>query len=175
MTHQPTSPKHGTAKRPVLRFGFLFLLVAGILGWIVQTAAVQSHLVEPHLRQIAGLCGNLVRLFGTPCEVNGTSVLTGSFSIDVVQGCDSLYPTIILWSAIVAFPAPWSRKIAGGIVGAVALFALNIGRVVSMLYLGRAFPSLFDIIHLYAWQALFILMTLALWLAWASWSSRGTS
>ncbi len=157
-------------KRPVLRFSMLFLLTSGILSWIIQTAAVQAHVVQPHLRQIAGACGTILQKFGTQCAVNGTSVLTESFSIDIVQGCDSLYATLLFWSAVVAFPAGWRQKLAGLAGGAIVLFLLNVARVVTMVYLGRAFPSLFDVVHLYAWQALFILMTLALWLVWASWS-----
>ncbi len=160
-------------KRPVLMFSLVFLLTSAILSWIIQTTTVQTHFVEPHLRQIAGVCGNILRRFGTQCEVSGTSVLTESFSVDVVQGCDSLYATILFWSAVVAFPSGRLRKIAGLTGGAVVLFVLNIARVVSMVYLGRAIPSLFNVVHLYAWQALFILMTLALWLVWASWSTHG--
>ena len=173
MTHPAAGSTHMQSKRPVLRFSILFLLTSGILSWIIQLEAVQAHFVQPHLRQIAGLCGSILQKCGTECAVNGTSVLTASFSIDIVQGCDALYATMLFWSAVVAFPAGWRQKLAGLAGGAIVLFVLNVARVVSMLYIGRAFPAVFDVVHLYAWQALFILMTLAIWLVWASWSLHG--
>ncbi len=164
-----------TGKGSAVRFTLLFLLTLAGFGILLQADPVQRSVVTPHLRQIAGLSGAAIRWLGTPCETQGTSILSDRFSIDVVQGCDSLTPTAMFWAAVIAFPAAWPRKFLGMLGGAVALFALNILRIVTTFFAGRLAPSLFEGVHLYAWQALFILVALSLWLFWASRTRNGKS
>ncbi len=109
-----------------------------------------------------------MKLVGTECEVYGSSISSGRFSVQVIKGCESIYATAMLWAAMLAFPATWKQRIVGMISGAVILFLINIVRVITMFYIGTYFPSLFDMVHIYAWQALFILITLAVWLVWAA-------
>ena len=154
-------------ERPVLHFCLMFCGILLLFSGLLRTEFFQTHLITPHLHQIANLCGMLISKIGTSCEISGTTILSEKFSITIVQGCDSLYPTILLWAALLAHPVSWKSKMFGIIAGAVILFIMNIIRVISMFYLGRSFPSLFGPVHLYAWQALFILLTLAIWLLWA--------
>jgi len=152
----------------ILKFCILFILILGVFTVLLQTDFTQKTLVEPHLSQIASLCGQVISFFRTECNVNGSVITSTRFSVNVVRGCDSLYPTAMLWAALLAYPASWKSKLIGLVGGAVFLFILNILRVVSMFYIGVYFPSLFDMVHVYAWQALFILFTLAVWLFWAA-------
>lgn len=159
-------------QKPVLYFCIYFCLTLVTISILLRLDFFQRHLITPHLRQIASICGAIVKSLGTLCTVSGTSVLSDKFSIDIVRGCDSIYPTALFWSALLAYPSTWKAKLAGMIGGAIILFIINILRVISMFYIGRTYPSLFEMVHIYAWQALFILFTLSLWLFWAVKVSR---
>ena len=50
---------------------------------------------------------------------------------------------------------------------------LNLFRIVSLFFVGAYFPKVFHMVHVDGWQALFILITLFLWIAWARWALRG--
>ena len=154
--------------REIVKFCLLFIFILGMFTIALQMDATQSGFVLPHLHQIAAVCGSLLSLLGTTCSVQDQMIVSSRFSVSIVRGCDSLYPTAMLWAALLAYPATWKSKLIGVIGGAVVLFLLNIVRVITMFYIGVYVPSLFDMIHLYAWQALFILLTLAVWLFWAT-------
>jgi exosortase H (IPTLxxWG-CTERM-specific) len=154
-------------KKPVFYFCMVFCAVLMTISILLRLDFFQTHLLTPHLKQIAVLCSTAIHTLGTSCDVSDTSILSDKFSINIVPGCDSIYPTALLWAALIAYPATWKSKLLGMAGGTVVLFIINILRVLSMFYVGRAFPSLFEFVHVYAWQALFILLTLALWLLWA--------
>jgi len=160
--------RHGESNRkPIYKFLGIFTISLCGFSFILQQDAVQTAFVSPHLNQVAWVCGKVLRTLGTQCEVYESSIVAARFSVQVIKGCESIYPTAMLWAALLAYPAAFGWKISGLIGGALILFLLNIFRVITMFYIGVYLPSLFDIIHIYAWQALFILVTLAVFLFWA--------
>jgi len=154
--------------KEILRFCILFSVFLGGFTVLLDMDFLQLYVVAPHLRQVAFCSGTTIQLLGTSCTISETSILSSRFSVNVVQGCDSIYPTAMLWAALLAYPSTWRSKMIGIIGGASILFAVNIIRIVTMFYIGMYIPSLFDMVHIYAWQALFILLTLAVWLLWAA-------
>ncbi len=165
--------KAGTLRRwwrnnPIIRFCVFFCLTLGAFSAILRSDVVQIMVFTPHLRQIAGICSAMIHAFGTTCSTTGTTIISERFSMEVVPGCDSLYPTALLWAGVIAYPAGVKSKLMGLAGGAVILFLLNIIRVTSMFYVGYSAPAIFDFMHVYAWQALFILVTLSLWLLWVA-------
>ncbi len=59
------------------------------------------------------------------------------FAVSIESGCNGVEATIVLVAAILAFPAPWKRRLMGLVVGVVAVQGLNIIRVISLFYLGQ--------------------------------------
>ncbi len=51
-------------------------------------------------------------------------------------------------------------------MGAGVLYAVNVGRVVSLGALGMFAPNWFEVSHLYVWQALFFATVVACWFGW---------
>ena len=156
----------------ILKFLLIFIVLLSVFSFMLEQDSIQRVFVLPHLNQVASLCGSILNRIGTQCDVAQSSVTSTSFSVQIVKGCESIYPTAMLWAAILAYPAKWRCRIAGLIGCAVILFFVNIVRVVTMFYVGTYFPSIFDFVHIYAWQALFILITLALFLFWAANTSK---
>ena len=90
----------------------------------------------------------------------------GSFVVAIERGCNGVEAVIILFAAILAFPAPWRHKLLGLSAGFVAIQVLNVVRIVSLFWLGLWNRVWFDWFHLYLWQALIVLDALIVFLVW---------
>jgi exosortase H (IPTLxxWG-CTERM-specific) len=78
----------------------------------------------------------------------------------------------MLVAAVLAFPSRWQAKIPGLVVGAIAIQALNVVRIVSLFYLVQWSARAFEFAHLYLWQALIMIDVLVIWLLWLRWVTR---
>lgn len=96
------------------------------------------------------------------------------FAVSIEAGCNGVEAGIILLAAILAFPASWTHKLLGIVVGMLTVQFLNIIRIVSLFYLGQWSPKVFEWAHLYVWQAVIMLDVLVVFLLWLRWqASRG--
>jgi exosortase H (IPTLxxWG-CTERM-specific) len=88
------------------------------------------------------------------------------FSIEVQDTCNASNVTLLLWAAILSFPAPWIQKGKGLLAGTVAIHLLNLVRIISLFYLGQYDQRWFEFAHLYVWESLIMLATLTIFGAW---------
>ena len=73
----------------------------------------------------------------------------------------------LLLAGVFAFPASWRAKLVGAAAGVTLLMVLNLIRIISLFYIGVYWPKMFETAHIEVWQALFVGLTLLLWLGWA--------
>ncbi|MDP8989306.1 MAG: exosortase H [Acidobacteriota bacterium] len=90
----------------------------------------------------------------------------GGFGVEMRDGCNAVNVTILLWSAVLAFPASWKSKAWGLVAGSAIVQALNIGRFISLFYLGQYSMAWFDFAHAYLWESLLVLDTVVLFWLW---------
>ena len=136
-------------------FGLLFapfmrLAIDRGTAWLVQGSAL------------------LVRLCGGQAAAQADFLLNpaNGFSIRVMDTCNASNVTVLLWAAILAFPAPWLAKGKGLAGGTLAIHGLNLLRIISLFYLGQADAKWFEIAHLYVWESLIVLFTLVIFWLW---------
>jgi exosortase/archaeosortase family protein len=72
----------------------------------------------------------------------------------------------IYLSAVLAYPSRAKEKLKGFALGTSVILSLNLIRVVSLMYIGRYFPSFFEAAHLLIWQSLIIFAALLAWIYW---------
>jgi exosortase H (IPTLxxWG-CTERM-specific) len=152
----------------VLRFFLGFLVLQGLLFGFELTPWAQSWFVQPWTDTLAAISAGLVKWFDPQVLAQGNvlqSVRNG-FAVSIEAGCNGVEATIVLVAAMLAFPAPWQRKLAGLAIGIVAVQGLNIVRVISLFYLGQWNRDVFEFAHRYVWQALIMLDVLIVWLLW---------
>ena len=65
----------------------------------------------------------------------------------------------------------WRRKAFGLVFGLVAIQVVNLVRVVSLIYVRRWYPEIYESSHLILWQSLVVFVVVLLWIAWAAGSS----
>jgi exosortase H (IPTLxxWG-CTERM-specific) len=97
------------------------------------------------------------------------------FSIRVMDTCNASNVTVLLWAAILAFPAPWTAKCKGLATGTAAIHAVNLLRIVSLFYLGQVSQEWFEIAHLYVWESLIMLFTLVIFWLWVQHTYRSAA
>jgi len=109
----------------------------------------------------------LVR-FVTAAEVHvaGTVFTIGSTPVRIVPDCTPLFPTLLLLGGILAFPAGWRMKLAGAAIGVVALWLYNLFRILVLMAVLRWTPAQFDLVHVYLWQSVTLLVVLGCFVAW---------
>src|SRR3982750_2651847 len=140
----------------MLRFLLVFVALLALLFAVELTPWAQAWLVNPWTNAVAGVSGDVIRVFDGSITASGNviSSSTDSFAISIEAGCNGVEATLVLIAAMLAFPVAWLHRARGIAIGVVAVQLLNIVRVVSLFYLGRWNDVAFEWAHLYVWQAL---------------------
>jgi exosortase/archaeosortase family protein len=118
---------------------------------LVRLTWFESHAVLP-FTQWQGRVATLG--FGAP-----------ALPVDVTLACSGADTMALCAGAILAYPARWTRRLAGAAGGVAMILALNTVRIGS---LGRAAdsPPWFDALHLYIWPTLLVLAVAAYVFVW---------
>jgi exosortase H (IPTLxxWG-CTERM-specific) len=149
------------------RFAILFVVILLALFTLELTPLGQA-IVQPWTALVAESSSAFIRAFDTDAHAQGNVVYSArtGFAMAIMAGCNGVEAMLVLLAGILAFPAPWKFKLAGLAIGAVAIQALNLVRIVSLFYLGQWDMKWFEWAHLYAWQALIMLDALLVWMLW---------
>ncbi len=172
MAEYPTSspaPGERPLKRGRAHLRFTICLGLGLLlGVALLFAPFTQPFVTWATAQLAHLCAGLVRLAGGQAEARNNILMNPAtgFAIEIKDTCNGSNVTLLLWVAILSFPAPWHRKAKGLLVGTAALHTLNLLRLLSLFYLGQHEPAWFDFAHLYVWESAIMIATLAIFSFW---------
>ena len=152
----------------MIRFFALFIAVQAGLFAAELTPWAQEYFVIPWTNALATISAWLVTLVDPNVAASGKVLRStaNGFAVSIESGCNGVEATIVLVAAMLAFPAPWQRRLLGLAVGIVAVQGLNIIRVISLFYLGQWDLRVFEWAHLYVWQALIMLDVLVVWLVW---------
>lgn len=153
---------------PIVRF--VGVTVAALVGFfvVVRLSVVQATVVAPYTRFVASSSRVALRLFGIDATGTGTRVVSPEFAVNILNVCNGVEVTAILFAVILAFPARWKYKLLGLAVGYPVIFLVNLARIVVLFFLGFQHPDVFETAHYYYAQAFVILATVAVWLAWVS-------
>lgn len=151
------------------RFIVLFALALTLFYSLVYLPPVRQYAIGPFTEGITHLSGWLIQLCGGQVSASGNILAIPGFAVQVLDMCNGVEASIIFWSAVLAFPAPWAYKLKGLLIGTFTVHSLNILRIISLLYLGAYKPEWFHWVHWYLWDALIMLDILIVFLAWIRW------
>lgn len=153
---------------PMRRF-VVYFPVCLLAGFALLQAPPVDAAVTRFTNSLVDITAALIHLFGGKALVNGATLFSpvNGFAVQVENGCNAVNVTLLLWSAILVYPAPWWQKLKGLVAGTLALHALNLLRIISLYYLGQYSRGWFDFAHLYLWESLIVLDTLAIFWGWA--------
>ena len=159
-----------TSRRPVLRFIVVFLVLMGPFAFFFYGFLIESGVFRSYLELNAAASAWILRWFGEDVTANGFSLLSTRTSLEIRHGCDALLPSALFVSAVLASPVSLITKIPGMIAGVIFLLLMNLVRIATLFYAGVFIPRYFERMHLEVWPAIFILVSLTLWVIWARWA-----
>ena len=169
----PGPPRVLAAVMRPARFGLIFagLFVLGV--GVLLTPPVQM-IDTQFSRALVKLSHGLITGCGGRALVEAAVLRdpASGFAIEMKDGCNAVNVTLLLWSAVFAFPAPWKSKALGLLAGSLIIQVLNIVRFISLFYIGQYNPSWFDFTHGYLWESLLILDTMVVFWLWVNRVSR---
>jgi archaeosortase B (VPXXXP-CTERM-specific) len=152
---------------PANRFVVAFLLYLALLNIFYPKFSLRyPELVEWMSRVTAVLGGLSLDLFENDVTQKHKMIIFGGFAVEIIEECTGLYEILIYAAAVFAFPTTLVKKAIGILLGAPILYATNVLRIVFLVWIGRYYPTAFDFMHLYFWQATLILMITGVWLLW---------
>ena len=152
----------------MVRFFVVFVVVLAVMFGLELTPWAQTYFVVPWTNALAVISTSIVTLFDPNVVASGKVIrsATNGFAVSIEAGCNGVEATLVLFAAILAFPAPKRHKVIGLVIGVLAVQLLNIVRVISLFYIGQWNLEVFEWAHQYVWQALIMLDVLIVWLIW---------
>jgi exosortase/archaeosortase family protein len=158
-------------KWPFVRFGLLFFLF--LLGFSVLSVAtnLQNHL---HLAEngIAGAATWMAQGIGSAAVVHENIINISGLTLDINHECTGVFVLFVLISFIGAYPAGWTAKLAGIVIGVTLLSLINVLRIVTLVRIVEFYPGLFVYFHEYVWQGAFLMLVTLYALTWVEWARR---
>lgn len=156
------------------RYALIYSMVLAA-GFVLETTPwAQAFTVGTWTQFLADISGGLMQWFDGKVVVQGSNLRNGQtgYAVSIKAGCNGIEAAMILAAAILAYPAPWGRKLLGMVVGVAAIQVLNIIRIISLYYLGEWSAKALNIAHLYVWPGLIILDALIIFLVWMHWQGK---
>lgn len=169
-SHETSSsgkPTGWRAYRREITFLVVFLLLLAGSFTLVSWKPVNDGVIVPFTAGVAVVSGATLDLLGQRVDMQGTVIRNDRFAVNIMNGCNGVETMLIFLSAVLAFPAPWGKRLLGAALGVVAIQAVNLLRVVALFLTGVYFPDFFDASHTVVWQTLVILCGVLLWIVWA--------
>jgi exosortase H (IPTLxxWG-CTERM-specific) len=163
------------ARRRSIGFLVRFCVLLGIFYFLVAWRPVNDAVIVPFTAGIARVSGGILNIFGEKVTVEGTKIHSENFAVGIENGCNGVETALLFGSAVLAFPAPWKRRLIGLLLGFAAIQLINLLRVVSLFWIGAHRPNLFSTSHTVLWQSAVVLCGVLLFLIWASREQRRPS
>ena len=108
----------------------------------------------------------VLHALGAETSLEGNLVRLGDFGVRIIEECTGVFEALIFLAAVLAYPTSLAKKAIGVALGVPLLYLFNVARILVLLAVGYAWPSRFEFMHLYFWQATLILMITSVWLLW---------
>jgi len=157
--------------RPIWGFGLRFVGLM-LLFYLMVPIEFCDRLLYAYLAANARLANEILNCLGQDSHVFEVTIRSARFAISVRRGCDAVEPAWLFCAAVISFPAPIGRKLAGMSTGAAFLLLLNLVRIVTLYFIGLHFPLFFGPVHLEVWPAIFVVAAILLWIGWIEGTRR---
>jgi len=161
-------------KSPAIRYLGLFLILTVAFFSVLATPWSERLFVGPFTRGLVHVCAFLIDLFDHRVEAAGAVLrfTDGRGAVQVLAGCNAVEVCALLSAAILAFPGKVRFGVIGAVAGVFALQAINLLRIISLLYLSRGSQEVFEFFHNYVWDAMIGLEGLLIFFFWTRWQAR---
>jgi exosortase family protein XrtM len=118
---------------------------------------------------VVRLCADLISAVAPLEQVAAVHnhLISANADLEIIRGCDSAGVLFLMMSAVLAFPAKWSKKPLGLVLGIALIYGLNIARVTGIYFLVAYHPEWFEFVHVYLAPTLMTLFAFIFFAWWA--------
>jgi exosortase family protein XrtM len=162
----PSSPR--TDLRPlwflvrfVLGYTVLFALYGAVPNEVLRDVVFHYGLTQP-----SALLIDLVAPAERARAVANT-IVSPRATLEIVRGCEGAGTFFLLGAAMLAFDAPWRRKLAGLAWGFAVVYLLNLARIVGLYFIVAHRETWFLVTHTYVAPIAVIAAVAAFFWWWA--------
>lgn len=151
---------------PAQRFGVRFFLILAAVSCLAWAVALPLRLGLAQWA-LAAAAVSLAHIAGGQSSVDGDEIHAGPLTIHINFECTGVYVFLIFLTFLLAYPATWRARLRGAAVGGAALTAVNILRIALLVRVAEVQPAVFDYLHEYVWQGVFLILVIAYAMQWA--------
>lgn len=155
-----------TLGRTSKSLGLFIILLTFLEGVYLLTD--QTEAVVMFARTTAQLTAIVLSGLGEAVQLDGVFLYSPLLNMRIVAECTAVTPTMVFAAAVIAFPSSISVKLKGLLLGVLALYLINLVRVVSLYYIGTHAPNQAEFAHVVVWQSVMVLIAIGLWSLWAA-------
>jgi exosortase H (IPTLxxWG-CTERM-specific) len=136
-------------------------------GFAIVFAPPVQPWMRAFTRQEAAFSAAIIRAGHGHVLVNGDVMQSpGGFAMQIITGCNGINVVVLLWAAVLAWPAGIVGKLKAMLVGGVVILAANTIRIISLFYLGQWNTTWFEWMHEYVWELLIMILGLGVFALW---------
>jgi archaeosortase B (VPXXXP-CTERM-specific) len=155
------------ANKEVLKYIAFFFSSCFVFYLIYYFLTVSNSMVIVQLRNITALIlGTFFSLAGAEVVVKGAMVSINGFGLEIIDECTAVFSSIVYCSCVLAYPTTLKNKGLGIAFGIPSLYAINLLRLTILALVGISYPGMFEFVHVYLWQASFIIFVVVIFLLW---------
>ncbi len=155
---------------------FISIFLAALVGLFTleMLQPVQEHVIQPFTTLLAKVSAGIILPFDSNVRAYGRIIehTVNHFAVSIEAGCNGVEAAIVLIAGIIAFPASWRDRLIAIVLGFFTIQILNIGRIISLFYLGQWSETIFSFSHLYLWPVLIMLDVLIVFLIYLRYLNR---
>ena len=152
--------------KPLIRAYVIFFVCILSFYTLLRTSMMREYIGQPLAMAFATVSGLVLNLLSLKATASGTLLQVEGFAARIDDVCTGIFVVAIYLSAVLAYPSGSTEKVKGFVLGASAIFTLNLIRVISLMYIGLYLPQYFETAHLLIWQSLIIFSALLVWIYW---------
>lgn len=132
-----------------------------------------ARALQTYINGLAAVVGFLLSLVDSTVTVQGDHI-SGRFPLRIVLDCAALDAQALFAAAVLAYPAAWPRKLKALGIGLVAIGVLNLGRIISLYFVGIHWSTGFHVLHEEVMPLALVLFSVSLFALWTL-SLRGVA
>ncbi len=153
--------------KEALKYVALFSVFCVAFYLVYYSLTISGSTVMILLKGItAHILGAFFSLVGADVVIQGEDVTINGFPMQIIDECTAVFSSIVYCACVLAYPTTLKNKGIGIAFGVPSLYAINILRLVVLALVGISAPNMFEFVHVYLWQASFIIFVVVIFLLW---------
>lgn len=169
--------KRKTIIRFLAKFFIAYFILLGVYSIYLKQTQQKSPVFacSPITTTVAEHTEYVARLFGYPTSIQQSNdelsvifFVGDIYAVPIVEGCNSISVIILFLSFIIAFAGSLKATVIFGIIGSLAIYIINILRILALSKLMYVYPEYQDILHNLFFPAIIYGAVFILWLIWVN-------